>query len=46
MCSNAEEGIGSSFIVIKPGGALMTFGMELTIMATVPKSPWTQGDIF
>ena len=38
--------MGRSFIVTRPGGALMTFGMELAMMATVPRSPWTHGVIF
>ena len=30
------EGMGRSFIVFKPGSALITFGMEFIVMPTVP----------
>lgn len=33
------DGTGKSFIVSRPAGALITFGIELTTIATVPLSP-------
>jgi len=42
MFSTAADGTGKSFMVTKPDGALMTLGIELTTIATVPMSPWTQ----
>ena len=45
MSSTAAEGMGKSFMVTKPGGAFITFGMELTIRAMVARSPCTHGVI-
>ena len=39
ISSKAADGTGKSFIVTKPDGALITLGIELTIIATVAKSP-------
>lgn len=39
----AAEGSCRSFIVIRPGGALMTLGIILISIAIVQESPFTHG---
>jgi len=43
ISSKAADGTGKSLIVSKPAGALITFGIALTTIATVPISPCTHG---
>ena len=37
ISSGVALGIGKSFIVTNPHGALITFGIELAMIATVPE---------
>lgn len=38
-------GGGMSTMVLKPGAEFMTWGIMFDVIAMVPKSPWTQGEV-
>jgi hypothetical protein len=46
MSSTAADTIGKSFMVTKPGAAFINFGIKLTTIAKVARSPFTHGVIF